>query len=354
VTDKTRVLAIFSHRPDKVSRVLPHSDLEYKVIEKHSFWRGLPSYLRLLLLIPSTLWTLLPSLSGIKSRRRIRSFNPDIVFTHGGAMSYRDCITAKALGKKLAVRLGGHVYDELRENLASQGIEKILTESTYKTHYWFMFANLRAADRVIVVTQEMKDRFCRESRRDPDTVSVVPVPIDIGRFDKPKIPHLSYRVLSIINLNFGSKLRAMLDFLPVLERYRATIIAPGRYRNSLSRQTYLPILGYTANIEEQYRQADVLCYFSYLDGCPNVILEAWASHTPVIANRCPWSEELVQHGKTGLLADNPKQAAGFVRTLMRDTEMADRLVKAGYKYLTTHHSEQVVGQRLGEVLRGAV
>jgi len=349
---ETRVLAVFSHRPDKVARILPYSGLDYKVITKRIRWSHIPNLVRLILLIPATLWTLLSPLIRTRIKYLIQGFNPDIVFTHGGTTAYKERIAAKTLNKKLVMRLGGHVYEEFKENMKAQGINRMLTEPVYRTHYWFMFQNLRAADHIIVVTQEMKDRLCRENGRNPDTVSVVPVPIAVERYDRPKLTRQT--VLSVINLNFMSKLQAMIDYLPVLEEYSALVIAPGRYRSDLAKRTYLNVLGFVKDIESEYQRAAVLCYFSYLDGCRNVVLEAWASRTPVVANRCGWSNELIRDGETGFLVNSTDDARSVIQAVLRSPRIGEKVADRAYEYLLSHHTEEVAGKRLGEVLRRVV
>ena len=64
---------------------------------------------------------------------------------------------------------------------------------------------------------------------------------------------------------------------------------------------------------------------------PNVLMEAMAARCPVVS--CPTSgvPELVQHGRTGLLAEarNPHSLALQVRRLLHDPGLGERLAEAG-------------------------
>ena len=54
----------------------------------------------------------------------------------------------------------------------------------------------------------------------------------------------------------------------------------------------------------KYQQANLFVYPSRHEGMPNVVLEAMATGLPVIASNIAGNEELVLHGKTGLLVQS--------------------------------------------------
>jgi glycosyltransferase involved in cell wall biosynthesis len=65
---------------------------------------------------------------------------------------------------------------------------------------------------------------------------------------------------------------------------------------------------------------DVFCLPSYMEGCPNVVLEALASGRPVVATRVGGIPELVREGETGHLVppgDPEALADALARTLSR-------------------------------------
>ena len=83
---------------------------------------------------------------------------------------------------------------------------------------------------------------------------------------------------------------------------------------------------------DQYRRASALCMPCRLlpddrDGIPNVLVEAMAAGTPVVATAVSGIPELVTDGVNGLLVDpeEPAQLADALVALHEDRDLAARL-----------------------------
>ncbi|UCC38796.1 MAG: glycosyltransferase family 4 protein [Candidatus Aminicenantes bacterium] len=90
------------------------------------------------------------------------------------------------------------------------------------------------------------------------------------------------------------------------------------------------------DVIEYYRSANIFAMPSCVrnndrDGIPVVLMEAMAMEIPCIATRVSGIPELVRHEETGLLVDpdDPAALAEALSRLLRDTELAGRLAKAG-------------------------
>ena len=91
-----------------------------------------------------------------------------------------------------------------------------------------------------------------------------------------------------------------------------------------------------AELLREYRRASTLCMPSRLlpddrDGIPNVLVEAMAAGTPVVASAVSGIPELVAHGVNGMLVppEDPDALADALVRLHRDTALRARLSRAG-------------------------
>jgi len=64
-----------------------------------------------------------------------------------------------------------------------------------------------------------------------------------------------------------------------------------------------------------YQAADLFVFGSWREGCPNVVLEALACGTPVVATRVGGTQELVREGQDGLLFE-PRSPDAFAQALV--------------------------------------
>jgi glycogen(starch) synthase len=100
-----------------------------------------------------------------------------------------------------------------------------------------------------------------------------------------------------------------------------------------------------ADVAREVQRCGVLVLPSLTDMCPTVVLEAMSCGRPVVASNRGGIPELVQHGRTGLLAD-PDRPETFAEALVRvltTPDEAQAMGRAGRDaVLTTFTSEAVV------------
>jgi glycosyltransferase involved in cell wall biosynthesis len=100
-------------------------------------------------------------------------------------------------------------------------------------------------------------------------------------------------------------------------------------------------------LRERYHRADCCVNPAFYEGLPNTVLEAMASALPVVASRIPGHDDLVSHGKTGLLFDlqNPSELASHLRALANDRALGQRMGRAARIVAETDYSWRNVAER---------
>jgi glycosyltransferase involved in cell wall biosynthesis len=75
-----------------------------------------------------------------------------------------------------------------------------------------------------------------------------------------------------------------------------------------------------------------------VEGCPNSILEAWATGVPVIASADEHGD-LINHGENGLLAcpNNPESWLAQIERLSRDRSIREGIISRAYKTVVRNH-----------------
>jgi glycosyltransferase involved in cell wall biosynthesis len=116
-------------------------------------------------------------------------------------------------------------------------------------------------------------------------------------------------------------------------------------RRGVSRR--LRMLGWRDDVAALFAAADVLVCPSRHEPLGNVVIEAWAQGTPVVAAATGGPAELIDDGVSGLLAP-PDDAAGLVEAIARllaDHALGVRLAEAGRGAYEAHFTEAMVVRR---------
>jgi glycosyltransferase involved in cell wall biosynthesis len=167
-------------------------------------------------------------------------------------------------------------------------------------------------------------------------------------------------VLAVTNMNYPEKIRGLQDTLEPIStllksREDTTMLVAGDgpyYDQIVDACEELPgdirPLGYVSNIESAFNRADVFVHFSYLDGYPSTILEAYATRTPVIANDAVGMSEQIENGKTGYLVDlkNPNEVMNRLSELLNSPERRDAFGTAGYERVQSTNTTEKIGEEL--------
>ena len=109
--------------------------------------------------------------------------------------------------------------------------------------------------------------------------------------------------------------------------------------NSLARELKLNeivrFVGFQTNVADWLAAADIGVLPSFYEGLPLTAVETLAAGLPLVATAVDGTPEVVLDGKTGLLVPpgDPAAMAGAIRQLARQSELRQKLAKAGREWV---------------------
>ncbi len=228
------------------------------------------------------------------------------------------------------------------------------------------------ADRVIAVSNGVKDDLVREFGAAPAKVEVVSNPIDAARIRARGAERVEYpfegsgrchlitvgRLSPEKGLDFLARSLAGVDTNafdwvvvgdgPERERIRTLVQEAGM-------EERVHFAGMCENPWSLMRHADILVHPSRSEAFPNVFGEAFALGLPVIASDCsPGVREYLRDGACGILVPVGDEAAmaGAISSLAADAAMREQLGRAGLKRVVELNPEASVAH-FEEILREA-
>ncbi len=110
-------------------------------------------------------------------------------------------------------------------------------------------------------------------------------------------------------------------------------------------------LGHRQDIPDLLAACDVFVLPSLWEGLPLAVLEAMAAGRPVIATEVDGTGEAVTHGETGLLVPpaDPAALADAIRTILCDSQLAQRLAAAGQSRAWRDFSVETMVGRITDI-----
>ena len=116
-------------------------------------------------------------------------------------------------------------------------------------------------------------------------------------------------------------------------------------------QDRIQLAGFLSDPRTLYRAIDVFVLSSLREGLPNVVLEAMATGRSVLATRVNGIPRLVTDGENGIVIDcgSVPQLQSGLRSLLQDSQLRNRLAKAGRHTVETEFSFRHRMARMVEV-----
>jgi len=188
----------------------------------------------------------------------------------------------------------------------------------------------REARQVVAVSEDLRRRLIEYYALSPDRVAVIRNPIDLARVDRlaaggePNFQADRFHVVSAGRLQEQKgyvHLLAAIDELVNVRRRKQVllhILGQGPQERMLQSivaernlEGHVSFEGFQPNPLSHFRAAHLVCLASIYEGMPNVLLEAMACRTPVLAANCPTGpRELLDDGRLGRLVP-PANAGGL-------------------------------------------
>jgi glycosyltransferase involved in cell wall biosynthesis len=112
-------------------------------------------------------------------------------------------------------------------------------------------------------------------------------------------------------------------------------------------------LGHRNDVPQLLAGADLFVLPSLWEGLPLSILEAMAANKAVIATAVGGTPEAITHGATGLLVppSDPAALARAIRSVLEDSNLAQRLARAGHEHVNLEFSIESMVRRTTAVYR---
>src|SRR5438445_4882620 len=247
--------------------------------------------------------------------------------------------------------------------------------SGYLLSSWIEKTTVEAADRVIAVSNKMRDDILAHFEADPARVVVIHNGIDPDRFRRTQAREALARrgvrepyVLFVGRITDQKGIFHLLDAAPKLPQGVQVVLcasAPDTPEIEARLKRALPEHPNVVWIGEMVPVSEVVQLYSHaaVFVCPSVYepfglinLEAMACETPVVASAVGGILEVVEDGKTGVLVEpaKPEALADAIRRLLEDPARARAMGRAGRLRVEAHFAWSSVAERTREVYADAI
>jgi glycosyltransferase involved in cell wall biosynthesis len=231
------------------------------------------------------------------------------------------------------------------------------------------------AFRVVAVSEDLR-RAVKDFFRLPEgKVCTVLNPVDLDRIDRlaaasePDLDPERFHIVSAGRLQKQKGYGYLIEAVDMLvhryghRRIRLHVLGAGpleeRLRDEVSRREldeFVQFEGFLPNPYGYFRRARLFCLASIYEGMPNVLLEAMACRTPVLATDCPTGpREILADGRCGRLVPPADPAALTVAMdeAIRDYEPWVRRAELGRQRVESEFSLDAATRAFEELLSEA-
>lgn len=284
----------------------------------------------------------------------------DIVHAHGYHLlsSVYGCYLAKKRRKTFV--LTGHdmlITDDLP--LSARILKRIYDLSLGR----YLLKN---ASKIIALTEDQIEQYTNRGG-DESRITVIPNAIDLEKYVSCEDPAKYKSGKSLLFVGRIEKYKGIQDVVGMMPALlasepdvRLTIVGgDSGFRREIEdlsdRIGVREKVIFTGEVSREdllkkYREADIFVLPSRMEGFGIVLLEAMASGLPCVAYSIPSVRTLIEHGKTGLLAENEEKFFESILCLLKNADVRSRIRESGLEYVKRYSvgnmadlTEQVYG-----------
>ena len=215
---------------------------------------------------------------------------------------------------------------------------------------------------ILTVSENTKSRLVKDGLRGQD-IEVLANGIDFNFWKKEKgrpvlkeelqIPPDGYLVGTVARIDYDKDLSTFFQVtqavVQIFQNVKFVIVGDG-HGNELQRVQVLAeemgvgdhvfFTGHRNDILDIYASMDIFLMTSLTEGMPNTVLEAMSMEIPIVSTSVGGVPDLVDHGKTGFLADvgDHKSLSTYVLKLLKDNMLRQEFACAGRERIKKHFS----------------
>ena len=268
-----------------------------------------------------------------RTRAAVSEFDPDVILldvydvpgiaTWAVAKRYRVPIVTRVVGDRIGKLRADRVQTQKERGNYGAAI-------MFSLMYSLSIPIFNFSTGLIVVSEELEKKMAVQTRLPECRIEVVPLAFRNEQFNVEEGTESSetqpdtITVLTVTNLEYKGKFQGVCDALNGMKKLfierediRYRIAGGGEYAGDLKTfveesftersRSQIEVLGFVDDIEQEYQNADIFLYVSYLEGYPNTVLEAQGMQLPIVTNRAEGMKDQVDNFSTGIFID-PKNS----------------------------------------------
>jgi len=281
----------------------------------------------------------------------LRELKPDKVFSVLWSVNIISALAARAAGIPVILNEATTASESIKR-YSFPALRKRLISALYK-----------GAETVVAVSDFTKADLTANFGIPAEKIVTVRSAVPAGRIAQQAAaykPGQEGYVLGCGGLNWWKNYSLLIKGMRGQPDTRLIILGKGPMKDRLLEEAgeagvSLDLPGHIDNPYPYFKQASVFVLTSFYEGFPNVILEAMACGTPVIAVDCPGGiREVITHGETGLIVpvDSPEALGAAIKKILGDRALAGKLSSSAAANINKNFSLEAMVLGYEKVLAG--